>query len=224
MLHDLRRPLSAARSRSTPAVLFGLLLLTGCASWEVTPNAATAAGTPTAVSDPTAATTGNGTGTEAKLPAVGHPGTTSPPPTDWRSATDLLTWSLGYAEHVRQLSPPEVAAEVASAGEPGGDVRRLMQLALALMHSPQAADTARALGLLQRVIQHPSPEAISVQPLARLLATRLQAQRRLEDVQDRLNQQLRESQRRNELLSDQLDAMRAIERSLSPRLPAPVNR
>ena len=42
-----------------------------------------------------------------------------------------------------------------------------------------------------------------------------------EDQADRLAQQLRESQRRIDVLNDRLEAMRAIERSLTPRAPAP---
>ena len=82
------------------------------------------------------------------------------------------------------------------------------------------ADLARALGLLQRVINHPSPEAQSLQPLARALAARYQEQRRVEDDRDRQAQQLRESQRRIEQLNDRLEALRAIERSFTrPNAP-----
>lgn len=137
---------------------------------------------------------------------------------------DLLPWALAYAEHLRQLTPPAVQAEIASIGEPGGHVRHQMQMALALLQLSSPGDTGRALGLLQRVINQSGPQAESLRPLARLLATRLQAQRRLEDSTDRLGQQLREAQRRNELLSDQLNAMRAIERSLSPRPASPAGR
>lgn len=137
---------------------------------------------------------------------------------------DLLEWSLAYAERLRQLPAADVSAEVAAIAEPGGSVQRQMQLALALLHAPLPTDTARVLGLLQRVINHPAPEAGPLKPLSRLLASRLQAQRRLEDSNERLNQQWREAQRRIELLGDQIDAMRAIERSLSPRPAAPGGR
>lgn len=131
---------------------------------------------------------------------------------------------LAYADRVRQLGPAELATEIASLGD-GGDVPHLqLQLALALVQTHQPVDTARALGLVQRVAASPQAEATPLKPLARLLAGRLQAQRRLEDSNERLNQQWREAQRRIELLGDQLDAMRAIERSLSPRPAAPGGR
>ncbi len=131
-------------------------------------------------------------------------------------AADLLAWSLDYAEQLRQMQPAEVTAEIARLGEPGSDVKRQMQLALALMHAPLPNDTTRTLGLLQRLISHPSDEADPLRPLARLLATRLATQRKLEEGNERLNQQWREAQRRIELLNERIDAMRAIERSLSP--------
>lgn len=138
------------------------------------------------------------------------------PPRGQAREQDLLDWSLAYAEKLRQMPPAEVAATAAAIGEPGSSAQRQMQLALALMHAPPPGDTTRALGLLQRVISHPSDEAQPLKPLARLLATRLATQRKLEEGNDRLSQQWREAQRRIELLNDQLDAMRAIERSLLP--------
>ena len=90
-----------------------------------------------------------------------------------------------------------------------------MQLALALAQTRVPADLARALGLLQRVIANPSPEAQPLQPLARALAARYVEQRRVEDDRDRQAQQLRESQRRIDQLNDRIEALRAIERSFA---------
>ncbi|MFW2356523.1 hypothetical protein [Hydrogenophaga sp.] len=136
---------------------------------------------------------------------------------------DVVTALLTYSERVRQLNPNDLAAEIAVQGDPGNAPLRQMQLALALMHTPQAVDTARALGLLQRVVGNPAPEATSLKPLARLLAHRLMEQRRLEDGLERQSQQLRENQRRIDQLNDRLEAMRAIERSLTTRPPAASN-
>ena len=136
---------------------------------------------------------------------------------------DVVTALLTYSERVRQLNPSDLAAEIAVQGDPGNVPLRQMQLALALMHSPQAVDTARALGLLQRVVGNPSPEATPLKPLARLLGYQLMEQRRLEDGLERQSQQLRENQRRIDQLNDRLEAMRAIERSLTTRPPAAPN-
>lgn len=128
---------------------------------------------------------------------------------------------LAYADRVRQLGPTELATEIASLGD-GGDVPHLqLQLALALVQTHQPVDTARALGLVQRVTTSTQPQAAALQPLARLLAARLMEQRRLEDLADRQNQQIRDAQRRIDQLNERLEAMRAIERSLTPRTPRP---
>ncbi|MDP2419356.1 MAG: hypothetical protein U1D25_15080 [Hydrogenophaga sp.] len=124
---------------------------------------------------------------------------------------------LAYAERVRVLSAAELSADIVSQGEPGPSALRQMRLAIALMHTQLPVDTARALGLLQRVAYHTAPESAEFKPLARLLSARLVAQRRLEDTVERQNQQLRDSQRRIEQLSERLEAMRAIERSLTTR-------
>ncbi|QHE77816.1 hypothetical protein [Hydrogenophaga sp. PBL-H3] len=133
---------------------------------------------------------------------------------------DVVTALLTYSERLRLLNPTDLAAEIAVQGDPGNTPLRQMQLALALMHMPQAADTARALGLLQRVVGSASPEATLLKPLARLLAHQLMEQRRLEDSLERQSLQLREHQRRIDQLSERLEAMRAIERSLTTRPPA----
>ncbi len=136
---------------------------------------------------------------------------------------DVVTALLTYSERVRQLNPSDLAAEIAVQGDPGNAPLRQMQLALALMHSPHAVDTARALGLLQRVVGNTSPDATPLKPLARLLGHQLMEQRRLEDSVERQSQQLRENLRRIEQLNDRLEAMRAIERSLTTRPPAAPN-
>lgn len=143
------------------------------------------------------------------------------------SAVDAepLAALLAYAERVRVLSAAELSADIVSQGEPGPSALRQMRLAIVLMHTQLPVDTARALGLLQRVIYHTEPESAEFKPLARLLSARLTAQRRLEDTVERQSQQLRDSQRRIEQLSDRLEAMRAIERSLTTRprpLPVPT--
>jgi len=129
---------------------------------------------------------------------------------------------LAYADRVRLLGPAELAAEIGSLGDGGEAPHLQLQLALALVQTHQPVDTARALGLAQRVAASTQPQAAALQPLARLLAARLLEQRRLEDQSDRQNQQIRDAQRRIEQLSERLEAMRAIERSLTPRSPRPA--
>jgi hypothetical protein len=130
---------------------------------------------------------------------------------------------LVYADKVRPLGGNELAAEIARLGEPGEVPIVQMQLALVLAQTRAPADLARGLGLLQRVLANPSTDAQVLHPLARLLAARYQEQRRVEDERDRQAQQLRDSQRRIDQLSDRIEALRAIERSFSrPNSPPPV--
>ncbi|SDI88397.1 hypothetical protein [Variovorax sp. OV700] len=129
---------------------------------------------------------------------------------------------LAYADKVRPLGGAELNAEITRAGDPGDSPAAQMQLALLLAQTRVPADLVRALGLLQRVMSNPSPEAQPLQPLARALAARYVEQRRVEDDRDKQVQQLRESQRRIDQLNDRIEALRAIERSFARPNNAPV--
>ena len=122
---------------------------------------------------------------------------------------------LSYADKVRPLSGADLSAEIARVGDPGDSPTAQMQVALLLSQTRVPADLARALGLLQRVISNPAPEAQALQPLARALAARYVEQRRVEDDRDKQVQQLRDSQRRIDQLNDRIEALRAIERSFA---------
>lgn len=161
--------------------------------------------------------------TAAPAAPMAAPSDAVPPPavTPTHGAVPLLAAALAYAERLRTLSPAELASEQAQIGDPGNAPERMMQLALLLSQTHVPVDTARALGLLQRLSASNAPEAVELRPLARLLGGRLLEARRLEDQADRQAQQLREAQRRIEVLNDRLEAMRAIERSLTPLAPRP---
>ncbi|MDQ0084147.1 MULTISPECIES: hypothetical protein [Variovorax] len=122
---------------------------------------------------------------------------------------------LSYADRVRPLNGADLNTEIARIGDPGDAPTAQMQLALLLSQTRVPADLARALGLLQRVIANPAPEAQALHPLARALAARYVEQRRVEDDRDRQVQQLRDSQRRIDQLNDRIEALRAIERSFA---------
>ncbi|WP_227001417.1 hypothetical protein [Pulveribacter suum] len=133
------------------------------------------------------------------------------------SASDReLQQALQYADHVRGADAAALTSEISRLDrEPGGPAAGPLHLALALMHTRQPADTARALGQVQRVLDDDALAA--VHPLARLLEGRLLQQRRLEEQLDRQARQLREAQQRNEQLGERLEAMRKLERSLNTR-------
>jgi DNA repair ATPase RecN len=66
-----------------------------------------------------------------------------------------------------------------------------------------------------------SSEAQALHPLARLLASRYNELRRADEQLERQNQAVRDLQRRLEQTNERLEALKAIERSLTSR-PPPV--
>ena len=125
---------------------------------------------------------------------------------------------LAYADRLRTLNAGELGGEIARLNDtpdamrgPFGD----LQLAVALGQTRQSNDLQRAQALLQRVAAGTSEEARRLQPLGRLIAARYAEQRRVEDLLDRQNQAMRDNQRRLDQLNERLEAVRAIERSLT---------
>ncbi|MDM0011231.1 hypothetical protein QTH87_02155 [Variovorax sp. J22P168] len=129
---------------------------------------------------------------------------------------------LAYADKVRPLGQPELAAELNRLGDLVETPAVQVQMAIVLAQTRVPADLARATGLLQKVIANPSADALPLQPLARTLAARYAEQRRVEDDRDKQAQQLRDSQRRIDQLNDRIEALRAIERSFARPNPAPA--
>ncbi|MDO8904178.1 hypothetical protein [Hydrogenophaga sp.] len=225
MFNELHLVPAAARSMRHAALLMTLAVgvgLVACASPSATGSAPSSPAAPAAV--PALAPLP----TEPEISPVANLTSAEPAPVPTPAITGTQLFALGdlvslmeHAERLRSFPPAELLSHIATMGDPGNNPVRQMQLALALSYTNQPPDTARALGLLQRVINHTAPESAALKPLARLLAAKLMNQRRLEDTVDRQAQQLRDSARRIEQLNERLEAMRAIERSLLPRPPAP---
>nr|WP_255593416.1 hypothetical protein [Acidovorax sp. sic0104] len=150
---------------------------------------------------------------EAALPAELEPVPTS----------GTLQQVLAQTDLTLRMAPAELAKEIARLNEAeDAATENSLLLAMALAQTRQPVDTARALGLVQRVLGNQAAAAQALHPLARLLEARLLQQRRLEDQLERQAQQLRDAQRRNEQLNERLEAVRAIERSLTTRPPVPA--
>ncbi|CAM3470371.1 hypothetical protein [Polaromonas hydrogenivorans] len=133
-----------------------------------------------------------------------------------------VTRVLAYADRVRSLSSAELNQEVARLGNAYIPANQL-QLALALAQLRQTPELIRAQELLTRLLANTDAEAQALHPLARLLAARYGEQRRLEDQLDKQNQQTREVQRRLDQTNERLEALKAIERSLTSRSPSPAS-
>lgn len=125
--------------------------------------------------------------------------------------------ALDYADRLRAMTVPDLAQEISRLGDPGTVPGRQLQLAMALALTRVPSDLQRAQGLLQRVLENGSDEARALHPLTRLLTAQYGEQRRVEETTERQAQQLRDAQRRIDQLNDRLEAVRAIERSLSAR-------
>jgi len=144
-----------------------------------------------------------------------------PPPAP---ASDTVARMLTYAERVRLMPPAELNQESARLSAPGEATlpASQLQLALVLSQQRQLPELIRAQELLARVLANAGSEAQALHPLARLLAFRYGEQRRLEDQIEKERQQTREVQRKLDQTNERLEALKAIERSLNARPPAPV--
>lgn len=138
---------------------------------------------------------------------------------------------LGYHQLLHRLSPRDLARErtmlTAIPQTPSAHIR--MAMLLGQTNGPQ--DLARALGLMEGVLKSTDPAASSLHPLARVLSIqyneRLRMQTQSEKLQmqnekfviqnGQLDQQLKESSRRNGELQEKLNALADIERSLPVR-------
>lgn len=224
--------------RASVLLLCALLLAaqTGCAlPPPAAPPSSAPAAAPAAAPTPAAAAPASGPAqatapapvsvhaVAAPEPAVALPVQGAQPGAIHTDHGDATTRLLVYAERLRRMPPAELAQEVAQLGaiaeaqrQPSDDLRAAM--ALAQTRAP--ADLARAQTLLARVLASPREDARGLYPLAGLLAARIAEQRRVEEALERQAQQLREQQRRIEQLNERLEAVRAIERSLTARPPA----
>ncbi|WPB56153.1 hypothetical protein [Xylophilus sp. GOD-11R] len=138
---------------------------------------------------------------------------------------------LAYADRLRVMSMGELANEIALLGDIPDASRgpyKDLQLAVALGQTRQPQDLQRATTLLQRLASGTGDDARRLQPLGRLIAARYAEQRRVEDLLDKQNQAMRDNQRKLDQLNERLEAVRAIERSLTRpganNGAAPVNR
>lgn len=200
-----------------PLALLATLVLAGCAQWPAAEPGAATSPVPVIAPSPSPAPAPSAPTAAASSPA-------QPSPAEAAQAR-LLAWQ----DRLRELPAADVAREIARR-DPPADAGAAVEAALALLQArtlsqaagtPANGEVARALALLEPVARAPSPW----QATARLLQARLAEQRRLEDQLAPLQQQLRDQQRRIEQLAAQIEALRAIERSLGNARPpaAPVS-
>lgn len=189
-----------------------LAVLTACA--PLPPTAETPPGPPATPPAPPIAASAPA----AVAEPVPRPEPPPPPPLPLREPADLVARQVAAAsERMRTLGNAELVKEIVrlSEGPPSPAVSIEMALGLGLTRNP--GDLARAIGLLDPIARSNSPDLAVWQPWARMLLNRYAEQRRVEDQLERQNQQVREQQRRIDQLNNQVEALKAIERSMAPR-------
>ena len=153
----------------------------------------------------------------ATQPARQTPVLVQTPPRVVVVADPQLTDLLAYQSALRLMTPSELAkaqADLAKAEHaPQNTIRR------AMLHAAVrgTGDLARAQALLEPLLTATGKDAQLLAPLAQLLGGQYAELRRQEDSIDKLNAQLRDAQRRIDLLNEKLEALKNIERSLSVR-------
>jgi hypothetical protein len=208
---DLPRPalpMHAAPARRLPAALAGALLctLTGCVTLPP-PPAPEPAPPPPPVAAP------------APVAVPAPPPAPAPDPAALADAAARRL--LAFHERLRESGPVDLVREQARLGEAPDQPAQALEMALLLAQRQQPGDLARALALVEPLTRATAPAPW--QAPARLLHARLAEQRKLEEQVEKQATQLREQQRRLEQLAAQLEALKAIERSLNnPRPAAPA--
>jgi septal ring factor EnvC (AmiA/AmiB activator) len=182
-------------------------LLAGCGSGPAPERGADTAAVQAARTAPSDA--------QAPRPSASQPA--APLPEAVVFASGMTLRMLAYAERVRVMPPAELTQEAARLGDAASPEAQI-QLSLVLSQLRQLPELIRAQELLARVLGNADAQALH--PLARLLASRYAEQRRLEEQLDKQNQQLRDVQRRLDQTNERLEALKAIERSLTSRPPA----
>lgn len=126
-----------------------------------------------------------------------------------------LRAALAYQEALKQMSSAELATEAARLAVAPTSPRSGIEQAMLLLQTRGTGDLAHAVGLLDGIAHDPQPDAKPYRSLARLMLAMVTDQRRLEEQVERQGQQLREQQKKLDQLNDKLEALKAIEHSLS---------
>jgi hypothetical protein len=149
-----------------------------------------------------------------------------PPPAQQPTQADQAARRfLSYHDQLRQMSPNDLANEitrlngVVTSNPAAAPAESVLELALALSMQHNGGDVARSLSLLEQLARTNTPELQPLQPLIRLMLGRVAEQRRLEDLLNREIAQRREQQRNLQQLNEKLEALKAIERSMTTRPP-----
>ncbi len=111
-------------------------------------------------------------------------------------------------------------AEQISTDDPAATPGAALNLALVLAREGGSANLERAGALLAPLARGGTPDLQAWQPMAAMLADRIDAERRLQSQVDRQTAQAAQDQHHIERLTEKLNALKAIELSMSPSAAA----
>lgn len=125
--------------------------------------------------------------------------------------------ALTYYQMLHRMTPAQINRErmvlAALPTTPNTQVRTAMVLG----HPRSQLDLTKALILLDGVLKSTDPAAVSLHPLARLLADSYNERLRLDTQLEKQGQQLKDSQRKAVELQEKIDGLADIERTLPQR-------
>jgi len=121
---------------------------------------------------------------------------------------------LAYHQSLRRLSQQELGRELQALNARQGGAMLAMQKALVLGLTRDSNDLARAQVQLGTVLNANDSDAVALKPLAQLLVSNYAEMRRLSESADKASQQSKDTQRKLDQLSEKLEALKTIERTL----------
>lgn len=145
---------------------------------------------------------------------VVQPAAATVPPSSASSETEDL---LAYFQRTRLLPSSELPRLMADLNVAARTPHREVQRAILFGFMRGNGDLARAMTALDGVVKSSDAEAERIKPLAYFLYANYSEWRRLDEAADKQNQQLKDAQRRADLLSQKLEDLKAIERQLPTR-------
>ena len=125
--------------------------------------------------------------------------------------------ALAYYQTLQRMTPVQIARERQVLAALPPTPKTQVRIAMVLGHPRGQPDLARALTLLEAVLKSTDPGAVSLHPLARLLADNYGERQKLEGQLEKQGQQLKESQRKTIELQEKIDGLADIERTLPQR-------
>ncbi|MCB1893940.1 MAG: permease [Zoogloeaceae bacterium] len=125
---------------------------------------------------------------------------------------------LAFYRNSRGMSAAELAREREALKGRVSDPLDALRLAILLGH--RRSDLVRALGLLDDIAESDSPQAVALQPLARLLSDQYAERLKLDTQADRLGVTARDAELRASEASAEVEALRAKASALQEKIDA----